>query len=75
MPNSAALALSGRPPNIAGSASALFGLTQYVIGAAAAPLVGVAGSHSAVPMTLVLVCAAAAAVIVLATLTRGHHAA
>jgi DHA1 family bicyclomycin/chloramphenicol resistance-like MFS transporter len=75
MPNSAALALSGRPPNTAGSASALFGLTQYVIGAAAAPLVGVAGSHSAVPMTLVIVCAAAAAVLVLATLTRGPQAA
>jgi MFS transporter, DHA1 family, multidrug resistance protein len=75
MPNSAALALSGRPPNIAGSASALFGLTQYVIGAAAAPLVGVAGSHSAVPMTLVIVASAAAAVLVLAALTRGHRTA
>jgi DHA1 family bicyclomycin/chloramphenicol resistance-like MFS transporter len=73
MPNSAALALSGRPANLAGSASALFGLTQYVIGAAAAPLVGVAGSRSAVPMTLVIGVSALAALLVLATMTRGRR--
>jgi MFS transporter, DHA1 family, multidrug resistance protein len=73
LPNSVALALSGRPANIAGSASALFGLLQYVIGAAAAPLVGLAGSHSAVPMAIVIAGSAAAASLVLAALTRGHH--
>jgi MFS transporter, DHA1 family, multidrug resistance protein len=73
MPNSVALALSGRPANIAGSASALFGLIQYVIGAAVAPLVGLAGSHSAVPMALVIAASAVAAVVVLAVLTRDHH--
>ncbi|MGH3374514.1 MAG: multidrug effflux MFS transporter [Actinoallomurus sp.] len=75
MPNSVALALSGRPANIAGSASALFGLTQYVIGAAAAPLVGVAGSRSAVPMALVIGASALAAVLVLAIMTRGRRTA
>jgi MFS transporter, DHA1 family, multidrug resistance protein len=70
MPNSVALALSGRPPNVAGSASALFGMAQYVIGAASAPLVGLAGSHSAAPMVTLIVCAAAAGVLVFATLAR-----
>jgi DHA1 family bicyclomycin/chloramphenicol resistance-like MFS transporter len=70
MPNSIALALSGRPPNVAGSASALFGLAQYVIGAAAAPLVGLAGSNSAVPMAVVIAGSAAAGLLVFATLTR-----
>jgi DHA1 family bicyclomycin/chloramphenicol resistance-like MFS transporter len=73
LPNSVALGLSGRPANVAGSASALFGLLQYVIGAAAAPLVGLAGSHSAVPMTIVIAGSAAAACLVLAALTRGHR--
>jgi DHA1 family bicyclomycin/chloramphenicol resistance-like MFS transporter len=70
MPNSIALALSGRPPNMAGSASALFGLAQYVVGAAAAPLVGLAGSNSAVPMAVVIAASAAAGLLVFATLTR-----
>ena len=73
MPNSIALALSGRPANIAGSASALFGLLQYVIGAAAAPLVGLAGSRSAAPMAIVIAGSAAAAIIVLAAMTRRHQ--
>jgi DHA1 family bicyclomycin/chloramphenicol resistance-like MFS transporter len=73
MPNSIALALSGRPANIAGSASALFGLLQYVIGAAAAPLVGLAGSRSAAPMAIVIAGSAGAAIVVLATMTRRHR--
>lgn len=71
MPNSVALGLSGRPAGIAGSASALFGLTQFVIGGLTAPLVGVAGSHSAVPMALVIGTATLAAVAALTALTRG----
>jgi DHA1 family bicyclomycin/chloramphenicol resistance-like MFS transporter len=70
MPNSVALALSGRPVNVAGTASALFGLVQYVIGAGAAPLVGLAGSHTAVPMAVVIAGSAAAGILVFATLTR-----
>ena len=73
MPNSIALALSGRPANVAGAASALFGLTQYVVGGVTAPLVGVAGSRSAVPMTVVIGVSVAAAVVVLAVMTRGHR--
>ncbi|MEC1259111.1 multidrug effflux MFS transporter [Bacillus swezeyi] len=39
----------------AGSASALLGLLTFILGAAAAPLVGIAGSHTALPMAVVIV--------------------
>ena len=48
-PNTTALALAGHP-EVAGSASALLGVLQFVIGAAAAPLAGIAGTDTAVPM-------------------------
>jgi DHA1 family bicyclomycin/chloramphenicol resistance-like MFS transporter len=53
LPNAAALALADHP-RTAGSASALLGLAQFAIGALAAPLAGVAGSHSALPMAIVM---------------------
>jgi DHA1 family bicyclomycin/chloramphenicol resistance-like MFS transporter len=52
-PNAVALALAEHP-RTAGSASALLGATQFVVGAAVAPLVGIAGSRSAVPMAVVI---------------------
>ena len=52
-PNATALALADHPA-IAGSAAALLGVAQFLIGAAAAPLVGVAGTHSAVPMAITI---------------------
>jgi DHA1 family bicyclomycin/chloramphenicol resistance-like MFS transporter len=73
MPNATALALTGRPPATAGSASALLGLAQFVIGGAAAPLVGVAGSHTAVPMGVVIAALTAAASLAYLTLARGHR--
>jgi len=73
LPNSTALALTGRPANVAGSASALFGLLQYVVGAVAAPLVGLAGSHSATPMAIVIAASAAVGILLLMGLTRAHH--
>jgi MFS transporter, DHA1 family, multidrug resistance protein len=60
-PNAAALALADHPDR-AGSASALVGLSQYLFGAAAAPLVGVAGTGTAVPMAVVIAVSSAAAV-------------
>ena len=48
-PNTTALALASHP-EVAGSASALLGVLQFVIGAAAAPLAGIAGTGTAVPM-------------------------
>ncbi|GLY74144.1 multidrug effflux MFS transporter [Actinoallomurus iriomotensis] len=73
LPNSTALALTGRPANVAGSASALFGLLQYVVGALAAPLVGLAGGHSAAPMAIVIAASAAMGIVLLAALARGHR--
>jgi DHA1 family bicyclomycin/chloramphenicol resistance-like MFS transporter len=53
LPNAAALALADHP-RTAGSASALLGLTQFAAGALAAPLAGVGGSHTALPMAIVM---------------------
>ena len=49
LPNATALALADHP-RTAGSASALLGVAQFVFGGVAAPLVGVAGTQSAVPL-------------------------
>ena len=53
LPNAAALALADHP-RTAGSASALLGLSQFATGALAAPLAGVGGSHTALPMAIVM---------------------
>jgi len=55
-PTSTALALADYPDQ-AGTASSLLGLGQYLAGAVAAPLVGIAGSRSAVPLGLVALAA------------------
>ncbi len=52
-PNATALALAPFP-HVAGSASALMGLSQFTLGAAVAPLVGIAGQHTAVPLAIVV---------------------
>ena len=53
VPNATALALHDYP-HAAGSASALLGAIQFFLGAAAAPLVGVAGRATAVPMAVMI---------------------
>jgi MFS transporter, DHA1 family, multidrug resistance protein len=63
-PNVTALALAPFP-HVAGSASALMGLMQFGLGAAVAPLVGVAGSHTAVPTAIVIAAMVLAAAVVL----------
>jgi len=71
VPNSAALALQEQGER-AGSASALLGLGQFSLGAAVAPLVGLAGARDMLPMALLIaVCVAAAAAI---TIARGSVA-
>jgi MFS transporter, DHA1 family, multidrug resistance protein len=60
-PNAAALALD-RHPESAGSAAAIVGMIQYALGATAAPITGL-GRHSAIPLGLTVVAAAALAVI------------
>jgi DHA1 family bicyclomycin/chloramphenicol resistance-like MFS transporter len=53
LPNGTATALSSQQRAL-GSASALLGLGQFGSGAIVAPLVGVAGSHDALPMAVVI---------------------
>lgn len=52
LPNANSLGLM-HAGHAAGSASALLGTSQFLIGAVASPLVGVAGEHTAVPMAVV----------------------
>jgi len=52
-PNASALALTPYP-DVAGSASALLGVLNFVVGAAVAPIVGVAGTDTALPMGIVI---------------------
>lgn len=54
-PNTASLAMQAVSNQQAGSASALLGLLQLLIGALIAPLVGLAGSSSALPMACTIV--------------------
>jgi DHA1 family bicyclomycin/chloramphenicol resistance-like MFS transporter len=69
LPNAAALALAGHA-STAGSASALLGTAQLLFGAAVAPLVGLAGAGTAVPMAVVICVADLAALATYLTLVR-----
>ncbi|MFR9778339.1 multidrug effflux MFS transporter [Micromonospora sp. MS34] len=69
MPNSTALALD-RHARHAGTAAALMGGVQSVVGALAAPLVGLGGEGSAAPMAAVLTGAAALSLTAVLTLAR-----
>jgi DHA1 family bicyclomycin/chloramphenicol resistance-like MFS transporter len=72
-PNAAALALADHP-RTAGSASALLGVLQFVIGGVVGPLVGVAGTGTALPMALIIAGCGSGAVLAFALLTRGRAA-
>jgi DHA1 family bicyclomycin/chloramphenicol resistance-like MFS transporter len=52
-PNAAALALDPHP-DVAGAASGLIGLAQFLFGGAVAPLVGLAGEEAVLPMAIVI---------------------
>jgi DHA1 family bicyclomycin/chloramphenicol resistance-like MFS transporter len=71
-PNAVALAMADQPHQ-AGSASALMGALQFLIGSLAAPLVGLGDGSSAVPAALVIAGCAWAALVVSLTLGRGRH--
>ncbi|GAA2738675.1 multidrug effflux MFS transporter [Pedococcus aerophilus] len=71
LPNTPALALT-RHGEAAGTAAALLGASQFVIGGAAAPLIGAMGSGSAVPMTLVMALTATLALVVATLTLRGR---
>lgn len=72
LPNAVALAVT-RHPEAAGNASALIGVLQFLVGAMAAPLVGIAGSDTAVPMAVVIAVLGLSALAALVTLTRGEE--
>src|SRR4051812_35101454 len=60
LPNSTALALADHA-DVAGTASALLGVLQFLVGAVVAPLVGAGGADSAVPMAVIMTGAGLAA--------------
>jgi DHA1 family bicyclomycin/chloramphenicol resistance-like MFS transporter len=69
-PNALALALVDHP-RTAGTAAALLGVGQYAFGALAAPLVGLGGEGTAVPMAIVITICGVGAAIALEGLTSG----
>jgi DHA1 family bicyclomycin/chloramphenicol resistance-like MFS transporter len=72
-PNANALSLNDFPQS-AGSAAALLGLMQFIIGAGLAPLVGLGGDHDVLPMAIVLAgCALFASFIRAVLLPRRHR--
>ncbi|MDR1295209.1 MAG: multidrug effflux MFS transporter [Bifidobacteriaceae bacterium] len=75
--NTTALALSAVPRGL-GTASALLGASQFVIGALVSPLVGIAGERTAVPLAIVFGISAALAGLACACTPnrrRGHDSA
>jgi len=69
LPNAAALALEKHGSH-AGAAAALLGFAQFLFGGLAAPLVGIHGSHSAMPTAAVIAGLGVAASITLVMLVR-----
>ena len=69
LPNTPALALS-RHGEAAGTAAAMLGAVQFGVGAGVAPLVGLSGSTSAVPMGVVMVAVTAAAAALMFAVVR-----
>ncbi len=68
-PNTAALAMANYPDS-AGAASALIGLLQFGIGGIVAPLAGVAGDETAVPMAVMIACLGIGALVTSRIMTR-----
>jgi DHA1 family bicyclomycin/chloramphenicol resistance-like MFS transporter len=64
-PNATALTLADHP-EVAGSASGVLGVIQFILGAAIAPLVGIAGTATALPLGLAIAACGAAGLISLA---------
>jgi DHA1 family bicyclomycin/chloramphenicol resistance-like MFS transporter len=63
LPNGTASAMAAQTGSL-GAASALLGLGQFGSGALVAPIVGIAGSHDALPMAVVIAVAGTAALLV-----------
>ncbi len=69
LPNTPALALS-RHGEAAGTAAAMLGMVQFGVGAVTAPLVGVLGTSTAVPMASVIFAGTVLASVLLLTVIR-----
>jgi DHA1 family bicyclomycin/chloramphenicol resistance-like MFS transporter len=67
--NATSLALEGMSQGV-GAASAILGAAQFGVAALVAPLVGIAGAGSTIPMAVVMLAAAALAVTSFLALTR-----
>jgi DHA1 family bicyclomycin/chloramphenicol resistance-like MFS transporter len=70
-PNATALALAEHQ-RTAGSASALVGVLQYITGALIAPLVGIGGSGTALPLAVIMACLPLGASLTFLLMTRQH---
>ncbi|WP_344663791.1 Bcr/CflA family multidrug efflux MFS transporter [Catenulispora yoronensis] len=70
MPQITALALSGYAPAVAGAASAMIGTGQFLLGAVFAPLVGLGGKSSGLPMAVVIFALSLGAVLMRVLLVR-----
>jgi DHA1 family bicyclomycin/chloramphenicol resistance-like MFS transporter len=70
LPGTGALALAGQAPQVAGAASALLGVLQFAVGALSAPLVGLFGSETALPMAAVMTGLFACSTVTFAALAR-----
>jgi DHA1 family bicyclomycin/chloramphenicol resistance-like MFS transporter len=68
-PNATALALAGHP-RVAGTASGLMGVLQFVIGATVSPLVSIGGTSSVAPMAAMIAALSAGAFVIFLALTR-----
>ena len=68
-PNATALALADQRSSL-GSASALIGVMQYIMGAAVTPFVSIGGPGTALPLVVIIVTLSLSASLVFLTLTR-----
>jgi MFS transporter, DHA1 family, multidrug resistance protein len=72
VPNGGALA-SAEVPTHPGTGSAVLGFVQWVAAGLVAPLAGLGGEHTAVPMAVIMILGAAASMFGLLVLARGSH--
>lgn len=70
-PNAAALALAEHP-QVAGSASGLMGVSQFIIGAAVSPLVSIGGTGTALPLAVIMASVSLCGVLMFTFMTRSR---
>ncbi|HEX3592595.1 MAG TPA: Bcr/CflA family multidrug efflux MFS transporter [Pseudonocardiaceae bacterium] len=71
LPNTRALATVDYP-DLAGTSSALLGVAQFAVGGLVAPLIGVGGTGTAVPMVVVIAALTVLALVVFVVFTRSR---